>query len=224
MAHRGTLFLDEVAELSPAAQAKLLRVVEDGEVRPVGAEREIRVDVRLISATHKDLAAEVAAGRFRDDLYWRLAVVELELPPLRARGGDVQLLAERFLARAARRLGRELIGFTPAALDVLAGYAWPGNVRELANEIERAAIIADDRRVDAGDLRPRATPAAATGDAPRSLAERFAGLDQLERQLVQESLRAAGGNVTEAARLLGISRIMMRRRLERFELVPDRES
>jgi Nif-specific regulatory protein len=224
MAHRGSLFLDEVSELSPAAQAKLLRVIEDGEVQPVGAERPIRVDVRLVSATHKNLVAEVAAGRFRDDLYWRLAVVELELPPLRARGGDVQLLAERFLARAARRLGRALTGFTPAALAVLAGYSWPGNVRELANEIERAAIVADGPLVDAGDLRPRAAPTAATGDPPRPLAERFAGLDQLERQLVQESLRAAGGNVTEAARLLGISRIMMRRRLERFDLVPDSES
>jgi Nif-specific regulatory protein len=221
MAHRGLLFLDEVSELSPAAQAKLLRVIEDGEVQPVGAERAVRVDVRLVSATHKNLAAEVAAGRFREDLYWRLAVVELELPPLRARGGDVQLLAERFLARAARRLGRALTGFTPAALAVLAGYSWPGNVRELANEIERAVVITEGPLVDAADLRPRAAPTAATGSSPRPLAERFAGLDQLERQLVQESLRAAGGNVTEAARLLGISRIMMRRRLERYDLVPD---
>jgi Nif-specific regulatory protein len=230
MAHRGTLFLDEVAELSPAAQAKLLRVIEDGELQPVGAERPIRVDVRLISATHKDLAAEVAVGRFRDDLYWRLAVVDLELPPLRARPGDVQLLADRFLARSARRLGRTLTGFTPAALAVLTGYSWPGNVRELANEIERAAIVADGPRVDAGDLRPRATrampatPATPAIDAPRPLAERFAGLAQIERQLVQESLRVAGGNVTEAARLLGISRIMMRRRLERFDLAPASES
>ena len=225
MAHRGSLLLDEVAELSAAAQAKLLRVLEDGEVQPLGAERPTRVDVRLISATHKDLAAEVAAGRFRDDLYWRLAVVELELPPLRARGGDVQLLAERFLARAARRLGRPLTGFTPAALAVLAGYAWPGNVRELAGELERAAIVAEGVLVDAGDLRPRAAPApGAAGGPARPLAERFAGLDQLERQLVQESLRAAGGNVTEAARLLGISRIMMRRRLERFDLVPQADS
>jgi Nif-specific regulatory protein len=226
MAHRGSLFLDEVAELSLAAQAKLLRVVEDGEVWPIGAERVIRVDVRLISATHKDLAAEVAAGRFRDDLYWRLAVVDLELPPLRARGDDVQLLAELFLARAARRSGRERLGFTPAALAVLAGYSWPGNVRELANEIERAAIVAEGPLVDVDDLRPRAAPparAAPAGDDARPLAERFAGLDQLERQLVQESLRAAGGNVTEAARLLGISRIMMRRRLERFDLVPKNE-
>jgi len=224
MAHRGTLFLDEVAELSPAAQAKLLRVLEDGEVQPLGAERPTRVDVRLISATHKDLANEVAAGRFRDDLYWRLAVLELELPPLRARGGDIQLLAERFLARAARRLGRTLTGFTPAALAVLSGYSWPGNVRELGNEIERAAIVADGPLVDASDLRPRAAATTTTSNQPRPLAERFAGLDQLERQLVQEGLRAAGGNVTEAARLLGISRIMMRRRLERFELVPERES
>jgi Nif-specific regulatory protein len=223
MAHRGSLFLDEVGELSPAAQAKLLRVVEDGEVQPVGAERVIRVDVRLISATHKNLADEVAAGRFRDDLYWRLAVIELELPPLRARGSDVQLLAERFLARAARRLGRELTGFTQAALAVLTRYPWPGNVRELANEIERAAIVADGQVVDANDLRPRTPATQITGDGPRPLAERFAGLDQLERQLVQEGLRAAGGNVTEAARLLGITRIMMRRRLERFDLAPDSE-
>jgi Nif-specific regulatory protein len=223
MAHRGTLFLDEVAELSPAAQAKLLRVVEDGEVQPVGAERAVRVDVRLVSATHKDLSAEVAAGRFRDDLYWRLAVIEVELPPLRARGADVELLAERFLTRAARRLGRELTGFTPAARAVLAGYPWPGNVRELANEIERAAIVAEGPRVDAGDLRPRAQGSAALAEQQRPLAERFAGLDQLERQLVQESLRAAGGNVTEAARLLGISRIMMRRRLARFDLMPEGE-
>jgi len=193
-------------------------------VQPLGAERPTRVDVRLISATHKDLANEVAAGRFRDDLYWRLAVLELELPPLRARGGDIQLLAERFLARAARRLGRTLTGFTPAALAVLSGYSWPGNVRELGNEIERAAIVADGPLVDASDLRPRAAATTTTSNQPRPLAERFAGLDQLERQLVQEGLRAAGGNVTEAARLLGISRIMMRRRLERFELVPERES
>jgi Nif-specific regulatory protein len=224
MAHRGSLFLDEVAELSPAAQAKLLRAVEDGEVQPVGAERALRVDVRVISATHKNLAAEVAAGRFRDDLYWRLAVVELELPPLRVRGGDIQLLAERFLARTARRLDRELTGFTAEALAALTAYSWPGNVRELTSEIERAAILAEGPLVDAGDLRLRAAAAAAPGDRPRPLAERFAGLDQLERQLVQESLRAASGNVTEAARLLGISRIMMRRRLERFDLVPETES
>ncbi|MBI3073112.1 MAG: sigma 54-interacting transcriptional regulator [Deltaproteobacteria bacterium] len=225
LAHRGTLFLDEIGDLSLTAQAKVLRAIEEGELQPLGSEKTVHVDVRIISATHKDLQKEVTAGRFREDLYYRLNVVELVVPPLRERADDVILLAERFLARRCDRMGKNLAGFTPGAALALKRYRWPGNVREVENEIERAAIVAEGMAVDVGDLSPKiatasaalsvAAPETAQGGA-QTLAARFSELETTERFLVQEAMREARGNVSEAARILGITRIMMKRRLDRF--------
>ncbi|EYF03088.1 sigma-54-dependent Fis family transcriptional regulator [Chondromyces apiculatus] len=222
LADRGTLFLDEIGDLDLAAQAKLLRALQEGEIQPLGAEKTHRVNVRVVSATHKDLVKEIAARRFREDLYYRLNVIEVETPPLREREGDLELLAQALLQSSASSADKRLEGFTPAALAALRRHPWPGNVRELRNEMERAAINADGPLVDFTDLSPRLrsasaeTPAAPSAGA--TLAERFGQLDVLERQLVEEALRTARGNLSEASRLLGITRIMLKRRVDRFGL------
>ena len=214
LADRGTLFLDEVADLSPAAQAKLLRVLEDGEVIPVGSETATRVDLRVVSASHKDLRKAVADGRFRQDLYYRLAGAEIEIPPLRERGADVIELAETFLARMrAKRPGPSRIA--SGAVQAMTTYAWPGNVRELRHAIERASAIAVTDTIEAADLALR-SPVAGAATPVGSLASQYAALDETERRLVEDAMAKAGGNVSEAARLLGITRIMMKRRLDRF--------
>jgi Nif-specific regulatory protein len=223
LADRGTLFLDEVADLSPAAQAKLLRVLEDGEVVPVGSEAATRVELRVVSASHKDLGRAVADGRFRQDLYYRLAGAEIAIPALRERGGDVIELAEVFLGRI-RRQRPAPSRLSPDAVAAMTAYGWPGNVRELRHAIERACAIAGGDAIEAGDLALR-SPIALAGGSPAgaaglvagtTLAARYAALDATERRLVEEAMAAAGGNVSEAARLLGITRIMMKRRLDRF--------
>lgn len=229
LASGGTLFLDEIGDLNSSAQAKVLRAIQEGEIQPLGSEKTMRVDVRIVAATHKDLRGEIVEKRFREDLYYRLAVVELELPPLRSREGDVPLLAEALLRTSASAMGKRLGGFTPAALAALSRYPWPGNVRELRNEVERAAINAEGAFVELSDLSsvvrgagpspppaPRATP-----QPEGTLAERFAALEPLEKQLVEEALARAKGNVSEAARLLGITRMMMRRRVEKLGLTAN---
>jgi Nif-specific regulatory protein len=220
LANQGTLFLDEVGDLSLSAQAKLLRVIQEGEVQPLGAERTIAIDVRIVSATHKDLNAEIAAGRFREDLFYRLAVVELEMPPLRERGADIVLLAKTFLERASKRMGKRIEGITDAAVHALGQYAWPGNLRQLANEMERVAILADSPIVDTNVLSTRITSRRAANLAPTSAAialdTQYAQLEQQQRSLVENALRAVGGNQSEAARLLGVTRIVLRGRLERL--------
>lgn len=220
LADGGTLFLDEIGDLALPAQAKLLRAIQEGEVQPLGSEKTTRVDVRIVSATHKDLAAEIKAGRFREDLYYRLNVVEIEVPPLRAREGDVALLAHTFASRAAKELNKPFDGITPLAIAALERHAWPGNIRELRNEMERAVIHADEPFIDAHDLSPKLGAARPKPGQPRgqSLAERFAELEPTERYLVSEALNQAQGNLTEAARILGITRIMIRRRVTRFGL------
>jgi Nif-specific regulatory protein len=213
LADHGTLFLDEIVDLSAAAQAKLLRVLEDGEVIPVGSETSVRVDLRIVSASHKDLRKAVDDGRFRQDLYYRIAGAEVAIPPLRERGADVIELAERFLALTRqRRPGPSRLSAAAAA--ALAAYPWPGNVRELRHAIERACAIASGEVIEEADLALRAPigHAQITG----SLASQFAALDATERKLVEEAMARANGNVSEAARLLGITRIMMKRRLDRF--------
>jgi Nif-specific regulatory protein len=217
LAHQGTLLLDEVGDLGAAAQAKLLRAIEQHEVVPLGAERAQHVDVRVLAATHKDLEQEVAARRFRHDLYYRLVVGEVRVPPLRSRGDDVLLLANTFLRRAARRMGKPAQRFSDAATAALRRYSWPGNVRQLENEIERAVILGDGPVLELEDLRGRLDGrVAAAAAAP--LAQRFAALEEGERALVAEALAAARGNLAEAARLLGITRIMMKKRVDRFGL------
>ncbi|HEU4411713.1 MAG TPA: sigma 54-interacting transcriptional regulator [Polyangiaceae bacterium] len=222
LADRGTLFLDEIGDLDLAAQAKVLRAIQEGEIQPLGSERTSRVNVRIFAATHKDLQAEIAAKRFREDLYYRLSVVEIEAPPLRERGDDIELLARALLKSSASSMAKRPMGFTPAALAALRRYPWPGNVRELRNEMERAAINAELSTVDLGDLSPKLRSSAGVeppvSGRRASLAEQYGQLEPTERRLVEEAMREARGNLSEAARLLGISWIMMKRRVERFGL------
>ncbi len=220
----GTLFLDEVADLPLPAQVKLLRVLQEKKARPVGGQREVPIDVRLISATHRDLATEVASSRFRQDLFYRINVIELRLPPLRERTGDIPLLAEHFLARIARQNGQAAPRLTAAALTALARYAFPGNVRELENVLERALALADGDTLEATDLylpEPLAPEAPApVGGAP--LASRVAdvsledSLDQIQRQAIQRALEDNHWNRTAAARQLGMSLRALRYRLAKL--------
>lgn len=222
----GTLFLDEVGELPAAAQAKLLRVLEGGEVQRVGSLEPRCVDVRLIAATNRDLYAEVTAGRFRSDLYYRLNVVQVHLPPLRARREDIPDIARSLVATLARKLGRPLTGLTPGAEAMLSEYAWEGNVRQLRNAIERACILADGDRVTESEL----AGSVGRADGPDArFAPRFATitqmpkrqtarLDEVEREHIVRTLNQVHGNKAVAARLLGVSRRAFYRQLERHGL------
>ncbi|GAB4235382.1 MAG: sigma-54-dependent response regulator transcription factor ZraR [Acidobacteriota bacterium] len=207
-AEGGTLFLDEITETSPGFQVKLLRVLQEGEVRPVGGSRLIKVNVRIVAATNRSLESALDEGRLRRDLYYRLSVVQLEVPPLRERRDDIPRLANHFLRRVSDQLGRPL-RLTEAALERLQEYDWPGNVRELENAVERVAVLKTDAVLDADDfafLRP-----------PPSGAE--LGLNELdlaEREKIVEALRQARGNKTEAARRLGIERKSLYRKARRL--------
>ena len=194
----GTLFLDEIGDLSPAIQAKLLRALEERTVQRVGGTEPVPVDLRLVAATHRDLAAAAAAGEFRSDLYYRLHVVALSIPPLRERPGDIALLAPRLLAEATERLGLPARRLTPEALAALERHAWPGNVRELRNAVERAAIAAPGEAVE-----PRHLPE--LGGAPSRPAAETLSLEQRERQAILAALERTGGHREQAAALLGIS-------------------
>jgi DNA-binding NtrC family response regulator len=212
LADRGTLFLDEVGDLSLAAQAKVLRALEEREIHPVGAEEAIAIDVRVVSATHKPLEADMADGGFRSDLFYRLGVAELTVPPLRERGDDIVRLARWYLERAARRLGRSVEGFADDVEETLRRYDWPGNVRQLANEIERALLLSEGPRVDLEDLRLRT----AAGEGVRSPT-----MAAVERAAIERALEESGGSVTRAAGLLGMSRATLYRRLALYKLEPE---
>jgi two-component system nitrogen regulation response regulator NtrX len=218
LADGGTLFLDEVGDLGAEAQAKLLRALEAGEIERVGGGEPIPVDVRILAATNKDLRAEVAAGRFREDLFFRLLVIPLELPPLRERAGDVALLVAHFLARGQQRGGLRAPRLTDAALKALERHRWPGNVRELANTVERLAILHAGGEVGAPEVRAvlaGAAPASDGGasDEDRPLHER---LDAFERSLITDALREGAGSVAEAARRLLTDRANLYRRRRRL--------
>ena len=197
---------------------KLLRVLQERTIERVGGEGSVGVDVRLVSATHRDLARMVAEGRFREDLYYRLNVVPIRLPPLRERPGDVEELARTFLARAAPRLGRDVEGFSPEAMELLRRHRWPGNVRELQNLIEQALVFAEGREVTAQDLPERLRPAAEPVQLPVPAGERALPdvLDDLERQLVVAAFERARGVKAEAARLLGIKPSALYYKLEKY--------
>ncbi len=216
LADGGTLFLDEVANIPPAQQPKLLRVLEDGELERVGSSRTMKVDVRLISATNANLAADVARGAFRKDLMFRLNTVELRLPPLRERKQDIGMLAEAFAARFAQRYQREAPRFAPSALRALDAYSWPGNVRELSHVVERAVLMLDGDVIDevALNLRPEATHAVA-GAAALAASESMS-VDAAEEKLVREALERTSGNIQRAAGLLGLSRPSLYRRMEKY--------
>ena len=211
-AHKGTLVLDEVAHLSVDAQAKLLRVIEEREFERLGGRRTIKVDARLVALTNVDLDNAVKRRSFREDLFYRLNVMRLHLPPLRERGEDIEKLAHSFLKTYATKHGRSVTGITPETLAVLKAYEFPGNVRELSNTIERAVIVAGDPKLQVADL-PEALRVSvlmgARGRQRRTLAE-------VEADYIGETLLAVGGNKSEAARLLGISRKNLYEKLARY--------
>jgi transcriptional regulator with PAS, ATPase and Fis domain len=218
IADGGTLFLDEMGEMPLTLQSKLLRVLQEGTIRAVGATSEKQVDVRIICATNRDLAAEVEKGRFRQDLYYRLMVFPIKLPPLRDRREDVPALAAHFLARYAEEYRVDLPGFSPEALDALAGYGWPGNIRELENEIQRLVIQAEPGHwIDVTDLSPRLRKieGTVTRIAPKqgTLKEM---MDQVERWLIAEALREHNNNKTKTAVSLGITREGLHKKLAKL--------
>ncbi len=221
-ADSGTLFLDEVADLPLHLQVKLLRAIQEKRVRPVGSTEEIPVDVRILSATHKDLKALVAEGRFRQDLYYRINVIELRVPPLRERREDIPLLAERILTRLSGEMGLETLRLTPGAIEALHRYPFPGNVRELENVLERAAALCDKDTIDAADLdlpRPETnTPAAAAlpiPDGPFSLEDY---LDDIARRTILDTLEQTRWNRSKAARRLGMTLRQLKYRLQKWGL------
>jgi len=231
LADRGTLLLDEVGDLGAEAQAKLLRAIESGEIERVGGSKPIRVDVRIVSATNKDLTRAVADGTFREDLYFRLNVIPLAIPPLRERPDDIPALVRHFSQVHRGRTGQPLTSWSTNALDALARYRWPGNVRELANIVERLAILHPGREVTSDEIRevlpsaptrlaePAALPNATVLDA--SLTDT---LDDYERVLITRALSVAGGNIAEAARRLQTDRPNLYRRMKRLGIVEsDRE-
>jgi DNA-binding NtrC family response regulator len=209
----GTIFLDEIATASPAMQVKLLRVLQDMRFEPVGGGRTHCVDARVVLATNEDLATLVAAGRFRADLFWRINVVAIEMPPLRARTSDIPMLAAHFLRAAAARAGRPVDGFTPAAVEALLAHGWPGNVRELQHAVERGVFLGRGSLIEAGDL-----PAAVLGAAadPRQAAPLKQALAEPERQLIVAALERAGWRRDVAARELGINRTTLYKKLKRL--------
>ncbi len=211
LADQGALFLDEIANITPAQQAQLLRVLQTGELERLGSSRTLRVRVRVISATNADLRAEVAAGRFREDLLFRLNTIEINVPPLRQRREDIPLLAAHFLRQFACRYQRPQTGFRPAAMQRLLDYGWPGNVRELEHVIERALLLASGSNIEPGELGLEAA-AAPADSSPRWEEMR---LDEAERLLIEKTLARYQGNIHRTAQALGISRSALYRRLQR---------
>jgi DNA-binding NtrC family response regulator len=218
-ARGGTLFLDEIGEISPKMQVQLLRVLQEGEIRRVGAAETIKVDARVVAATNRDLRGEVTAGRFREDLLFRLQVVTVNVPPLRERRGDIPLLIKHFIGRHAERLGRSAPRVAPEVFEMLQGYDFPGNVRELSHILERAMLLAREGVITATDLPPEVTQAygtqAAAGGALGTLAEDWPTLQVLERRYIDRVLSRTGNNKTRAAEVLGIDRRTLNRMFAR---------
>jgi two-component system response regulator HydG len=221
-ADSGTIFLDEIGETSPVMQAKLLRVIQEREIQRVGGEKPLKVDVRILAATNRDLEAAVAEGRFREDLYYRLNVVTLPMPPLRERGDDIPLLAQHFVRQYASKNRKTVRGFSPLAMDMLLKYDWPGNVRELENAVERAVILLTGDLISEKELPlsitgayngPVAPAAAIPGGSPDTGPR---PLDEVEREAIMAALEAAGGNKSEAARRLGINRKTLHKKLKSY--------
>jgi len=220
-AHGGSIFLDEISEMSLAMQVKLLRVLQEREITRVGGDEVIKVDVRLIAATNKDLLQEIETGRFREDLFYRLNVVTLNMPPLRERREDVPLLAKHFLETFCEKNRKDIKGFTPQAMDHLLRYDWPGNVRELMNAVERGVVLAHSEYLDEKDLplvlkdegdgEEATSKQAIPGDLP---------LEEVEKASILKTLELAGGNKSEAARRLGITRRTLHKKLKKYGVMP----
>lgn len=243
-ANKGSIFLDEIGEIAPAIQAKLLRVIQEREIQRVGGDRPVGVDVRILAATNRDLEAAVAEGRLREDLYYRLKVVTVTLPPLREREGDVPRLAAHFLTRLSREMDMQNPGLTPEAQDVLAAHPWPGNVRELGNALKKALIFSrgcpigaeemrqaiGTRGQGAGAVRSQQEQSPTTGEDPlrafirRALMDEAGNaafehvLDAVAKSTIAEALEITGGNRTRAAKLLGLSRPTLIAKIEKYGL------
>ncbi|MCG8567415.1 MAG: sigma-54 dependent transcriptional regulator, partial [Desulfobacterales bacterium] len=212
-AHGGSILLDELGEMSLAMQAKLLRVIQEKEVCPVGSDQSVGVDVRIIAATHQDLKAMAGEGKFREDLYYRLNVVSLEIPPLRERPEDIPELALAFLTRFAKKNRRDIQGFSPNAMDAMIRYEWPGNVRELMNAVERGVVLARSDFIGKTDL-----AFILPDDSPGPMAPGLENirLSKIEERAILATLESAGGNKSEAARRLGITRKTLLKKLKQY--------
>jgi len=221
-ANGGTLMLDEVGELSPGLQAKLLRALQERKFYRVGGDREIDIDVRILAATHRDLYADTQAGRFRLDLFYRLAVFEVSIPPLRERSEDVLVLAKRFLTELRRQYDQDGSAMSAAAAELLRAHVWPGNVRELRNALERAVVAAGDGTIEPHHLPPRirngeeATPPGAV--ATRETPDNITHIEDVERKAIVDAIDATDGNVSEVIRRLGIPRTTLYRKLKKYGL------
>ena len=215
----GTLFLDEIGEMPLGMQAKLLRALEERSVRPVGGTAEVPFDARLVTATNRDLESLVESGRFREDLYYRINVVHVEVPSLRARGSDVLVIAQHFVSRHAEQMGKKVSGFSSAVAERLLSYSWPGNVRELQNCIERAIALARFEELTVEDLPPKVRDykpsfVVVAAEDPTDLVT----MEEVERRYIQRVMEAVGQNKTQAAKVLGFDRTTLYRKLERYKL------
>jgi two-component system response regulator HydG len=217
LAHRGTLFLDEIGDMSPTTQAKILRVLQEGEFERLGGAKTITVDVRLLAATHKDLLQMVEEGSFRQDLFFRLSVVPLVLPPLRERVEDIPQLAGHFLEKYSSKNRKDIRGIHPEALDALLAYSWPGNIRELENTLERAVILCLGEQINLQELPGPVRQAAASSERPFALRPGHS-LKEMEKDLIIATLAQTEGNRTHAAGILGISRQTLQNKLKEYNL------
>ncbi|MFW6330995.1 MAG: sigma-54 interaction domain-containing protein, partial [Gemmatimonadota bacterium] len=216
LADGGTLFLDEIGELSLGLQGKLLRFIEEKTFRRVGGTKDLKVDARLIAATNRELDEEVEEGRFREDLYYRLRVFPIRLPPLRERQSDIPALVKTFIDEFNNQFGKRITGVAPEAMELLTSYRWPGNVRELRNLIERTVLLADGPVLEPEMLPAPIRGRAAAPEPAVELGPEGLDIEELERSLLETALRRAEGNRTEAGRLLGMSRHQVRNRLKKF--------
>jgi DNA-binding NtrC family response regulator len=228
LADKGTIFLDEIGDVPSAIQVKLLRVLQEREFEHLGGTKTLKVDVRLVAATNRDLRAALEQGTFREDLYYRLNVVPISIPPLREHKEDIPYLVDHFIERFGRESGKEISGITPGGLKLLMDFHWPGNVRELENIIERAVAFSEGATLDVGDIRLDLSPRFAAGDSAASGAAvpfppEGITLEQYEDEIIREALRRAGGNKSQAARLLGLSRNALRYRLSRMGMTDEGE-
>jgi two-component system response regulator HydG len=215
-AQGGTLLLDEIGEMPLEMQPKLLRVLQERQIRAVGGNAVSAIDVRIIAATNRELESEVEQGRFREDLYYRLNVVQLHVPPLRARGNDILLLARHFLARAAARSGKQVMGISAPAAKKLLEYDWPGNVRQLENCIERAVALARFQEITPEDLPDRVSRYEGVGVGVEDMGSDYLTLAELEKRYIKTALKSTNGNKTQAAKVLGVDRRTLYRKLDRL--------
>jgi DNA-binding NtrC family response regulator len=223
LADKGTLFLDEIGDVPPSTQVKLLRVLQEREFERLGGTRTLKVDVRLLAATNRDLRAALEEGTFRQDLYYRLNVVPIDIPPLREHKEDIPDLVKLFMARFAEAAGKTITGISPAAVDMLVAFHWPGNVRELENVVERAIALAPGPMLDVQDVRLDNVPATNRNASNGALLPEGMTLEQWEDEMIREALKRANGNKSQAARILGLSRNALRYRLSKIGVADEPE-